>query len=479
MQIVTSSQNQTGGIITITRNAIATHIVDELRAAVGTDAVRTRPGELMAYAYDATGEKHTPDLLILPTTAEQVAACLRIAKKYNLPVLPRGASTNLSGGTLPINGGLVISLIRMTKIGPIDTLNRRAMVEPGVVNLNLNKALHPLGYHFAPDPSSMKVATIGGNVAENAGGLHCLKYGVTTGHVLSVQLATADGELIELGENDAYDLRGLVVGSEGTLGLVTRATVRITPMPAAAQTLLAVFADLDTACLTVAKIIAARLIPAVLELMDGQHLALTRESGLYAFPVGAEAALIIEVDGDAEDLDHEAYQVAEICREMGAVEVRLATDEAERNAIWIGRRSNYGIMARTSPYIWTQDVTVPRHKLPEMFREVIAIGKRHGQRILTVAHAGDGNMHPAMPFNPHDPVEKERIAKVDLEIIAACIRLGGSISGEHGIGIDKLAGMNLMFSADQLELMRKVRSAFDPEQRMNAGKLIPAPKGGY
>lgn len=452
---------------------------DELQAVVGAQFVLSRLGERRAYAYDATGEKQMPDAVILPGSAAEVAACLRIAKKHGVPIVPRGAGTNLSGGTVPVQGGLVVNLTRMNRILEIDLPNRRATVEPGIINLKLNDALRPLGYCFAPDPSSHKVSTIGGNIAENAGGPHCLKYGVTTSHIHAVQLALEDGELVELTDEDAYDLRALVCGSEGTLGVVTSATVRLSPLPKGARTLLAIFDDLDRSCQAVSAIIAARIIPAAMELMDRQNVELTRASGFGAYPEGAEAALVIEVDGDPEDLDDEAERIAAICRSKGAVQVRTASDQAEQDSLWLGRRANFGVLARTSPYIWTQDVTVPRNRLPEMFREVYAIAARHGLRILTVAHAGDGNLHPSIPFNPHDQDERERVRQADLEIVAACVRLGGSISGEHGIGTDKLEGMRLMFTQEQMDLMMQVRRVFDPHERMNPGKVIPTPKGGY
>lgn len=454
-------------------------LLEELRAALGPDAVRTAPAERMSYSYDATGEKHLPDAVLMLSSTQQVATALRIAAAHGTPVVARGAGTNLSGGTLPTHGGLVFNLLQMNRVLSIDTERRRADVEPGVVNLTLNRVLQPLGFHFAPDPSSGKVSTVGGNIAENAGGPHCLKYGVTTGHVLAVELATADGKLIELTGEDGYDLRALVVGSEGTLGIVTRATVRITPLPRAARTLLATFDDLDRACQTVSRIIAAQIIPAALELMDRANLEITRSSGIYPFPEGAEAALIIEVDGDPEDLGEEAEAISGICREMGAVAIEAAETEEQRARLWYARKANYGIQAQTSPYIWAQDVTVPRPRLPEMLREVVAIGKRLGVRIMTVAHAGDGNLHPAMPFDPHDPDERARVRQADLEILAACVRLGGSISGEHGIGIDKLPGMDLMFRPHELRLMESVRRVFDPDGRMNPGKLLPVPKGGW
>ncbi|MDB4895018.1 MAG: glcD [Firmicutes bacterium] len=453
--------------------------LDELQDALGLDYVRTRLPERMAYAYDATGEKHPPDAVAMPGSAEQVLTVLRIARKHGVPVVARGAGTNLSGGTLPVQGGLVLNLLRMNRILNIDVAGRRAEVEPGLVNGRLNDALRPLGFHYAPDPSSMKVSTIGGNIAENAGGPHCLKYGVTASHVLGLQLATSEGELVDLTEADAYDLRGLVVGSEGTLGIVTRATLRITPLPRAARTLMAAFPDLDRSCQTVAGIIAAQIIPAALELMDRVNLELTTTAGFGHFPPGTEAALIIEVDGDPEDIAEEAAHIAAICHSYGATEVRSAADEQERNQIWLGRRNNYGYLARTSPFVWTQDVTVPRNHLAQMLREVLAIGERHGLPINTVAHAGDGNLHPTIPFDPKDPVQREQVRQADLEILAACVRLGGSISGEHGIGIDKLAGMPLMFTPAQLDLMGRIRRVFDPECLLNPGTLLPAPKGGF
>jgi glycolate oxidase len=452
--------------------------IAELQSAIGSEYVRTRLAELRAYAYDATGEKHLPDAVAMPGSAEEVVAVLQIARRHGVPVVARGAGTNLSGGTVPVQGGLVLNLLRMNRILKIDVAGRRAEVEPGVVNGQLNNVLRPMGFHYAPDPSSMKISTVGGNIAENSGGPHCLKYGVTSGHVLALQLATAEGALTELTEEDAYDLRGLVVGSEGTLGIVTRATVRITPLPRAARTLMAAFPDLDRSGQAVSAIIAAQIIPAALELMDRVNLELTTLAGFGNFPPGTEAALIIEVDGDPEDIGEEADRIATICRSLGATEVRSAADDAEREQIWLGRRNNYGYLARTSPFVWTQDVTVPRNLLPTMLREVLKIGEKYGLPINTVAHAGDGNLHPTIPFDPHDPVQKEKVRQADLEILAACVRLGGSISGEHGIGIDKLEGMNLMFTPAQMALMSRIRRVFDPSGLLNPGKLLPAPKGG-
>jgi len=454
-------------------------LAEDLRTVLGPKHVRTELGERMAYAYDATGEKHLPDVVAFPGSPEEVASCLRLARRYRTPVVVRGAGTNLSGGTVPIRGGLVLNLLRMDRILSIDPLRRRAVVEPGITNGRLNQHLRPLGLQFAPDPSSMAVCTIGGNIAENAGGPHCLKYGVTTGHVVALQVATAQGELVELTDDDLYDLRGLVIGSEGTLGVVTRATLRLTPVPAAARTLLAVYDDLYAAGRSVSGIIAAGIIPAALELMDHENLVLTRQAGYGAFPEQAEAALIIEVDGDPEDLDDEITAIEAICRQEGAVAVQAAETEAERAEIWRGRRANFGVLAQSSPFVWTQDVTVPRHRLPEMLQEVAEIGRRFGLKIATVAHAGDGNLHPTIPFNPRNTMERERVRKADHAVVAACLRLGGSITGEHGVGLDKLPGMVQMFSASQLVLMARVRRAFDPEGLLNPGKLLPSPKGGF
>lgn len=454
-------------------------LAEDLKAVLGSKHVRTGLGERMAYAYDATGEKSIPELVVFPASVDEVAACLKLARRHRTPVVVRGAGTNLSGGTVPIRGGLVVNLLRMDRILSIDPLRRLAVVEPGISNHRLNQTLRPLGLQFAPDPSSMVVSTIGGNIAENAGGPHCLKYGVTSGHVTALQLVTAQGEVLELTDEDAFDLRGVVIGSEGTLGVVTRATLRLTPLPPAVRTMLAVYDSLQEAGRSVSEIIAAGIIPAALELMDRENLSLTRRAGFAAFPDQAEAALIVEVDGDPEDLEEEAAAIEAICRREGAVAVRKAASESEREEIWRGRRATFGVLAQSSPFVWTQDVTVPRHRLPEMLQEVQEIGRRFGLKIATVAHAGDGNLHPTIPFNPRNTMERERVRKADHAVVAACLRLGGSITGEHGVGLDKLPGMVQMFTASQLVLMARVRRAFDPEGLLNPGKLLPSPKGGF
>lgn len=460
----------------------APEFLADLRAAVGSEHVRSARHELLAYAYDATGEKYAPHAVAYPATAAEVAACVRAARQHGVPLVPRGGGTNLSGGTLPVHGGLVLHFVRMQRILDIDLPNRRCRVEPGATNLSLSQALAPLGYYYAPDPSSQKVSTIGGNIAENAGGPHCLKYGVTTGHVLAIQVCTAEGELIWLGspleEHPGLDLTGVFCGSEGTMGVVTEAVVRILPLPEGYRTALAIFADLDACSRTVSAIIAAKIIPAAMELMDRPSLKVCRDSGYTVFPEGAEAALVVEVDGIDADLDTEIEQIAAICREYGAT-VHMAKDAATRAQLWHGRRSMGGSLARLSPYMWTQDVTVPRNLLADMIREVNALAEKYGLQVATVAHAGDGNLHPAIPFDLHDEEMRARVKALDAEIINACIRLGGSITGEHGVGIDKLQGMELSFTPAQLGYMHTVRLTLDPTSMMNPGKNLPVRRGGF
>ncbi len=456
--------------------------LDDLCAAIGADHVRSAHHERLAYAYDATGEKHLPHAVAFPGSAADVAACVRVARRHGVPLVPRGAGTNLSGGTLPIHGGLVLHFTRMQGILEIDIPNRLCRVQPGAVNLSLTQALAPLGYHYAPDPSSQKASTIGGNIAENAGGPHCLKYGVTTGHVLAVQVCTAEGDLIWLGsdleEHPGYDLAGLFCGSEGTMGVVTEAVVRILPLPQGYRTLLAIFDDLDACSQTVSAIIAARIIPAAMELMDRPTLEVCRASGFTVYPAHAQAALVVEVDGFEADLEAEAAEVAAICEEFGAT-VHLARAEAERIQLWQGRRSIGGALARMSPYTWVQDVTVPRNRLTEMIREVNRLAGVYSLQVATTAHAGDGNLHPAIPFDPHNADMATRVKQLDAAIVQACVRLGGSITGEHGVGIDKLPGMELSFTPAQLAYMQQVRRALDPEDRMNPGKNLPVRRGGF
>ena len=457
-------------------------LLDELTAALGAAHVRVALRERRAYAYDATAEKHTPAAVVFPGSAAQVAAVVRAAGRHGVPVVPRGAGTNVSGGTTPHLGGIVLNLTRLNRIEAIDAAGRRARVQAGVTNAALNAAAVPHGFFFAPDPSSYRVATLGGNLAENSGGLHCLKYGVTTHHVLSLQVVLADGSIAELGgeaeDAPGYDLAGILVGCEGTLGVITAATVRLVPLPEGTRTLLATFADLEACVATVSAIIAARIVPAALELVDRASIAVVNASLGQVYPE-AEAALVIEVDGRAAELDPQAEAIAALCRAGGATTVRRAHDAAEAAALWAGRRAMFGCLARMSAYVWAQDVTVPRGRLVPMLRRVMAIGREYGLSICTVAHAGDGNLHPCIPFDPREPGARERVHQADLAILRACVELGGSITGEHGVGIDKLPGMPLMFSPTQLGLMFDLRDALDPRRLLNPGKAVPLRTAGF
>ncbi len=461
--------------------AADSRFASRLAEIVGPQWVMGEPHELYAYAYDATAKKVMPDWVCLPGSAEEVAAVLALAGQYGVPVVPRGAGTNLSGGTIPISGGLVVATNRMNRILDVRVEDAAATVQPGCPNAALQDALRPLGFFYAPDPSSYRVSTLGGNVAENAGGPHCLKYGVTANHVRALQVALADGRLVRLGSVAPFapglDLVGLWVGSEGTLGMVTEITVRILPLPRCVRTMLAVFDDLEQAMQTVSDIIAACVLPATLELLDRGTIETVEPFVHAGYPTDAEAVLLIEVDGTPSAVAFESEQVEQICRRTGVREFRAANSDAEREALWLGRRAAYGAAARLSAHVWTQDVTVPRPRLAQMMRAVREIGRHYGVPIVLVAHAGDGNLHPLIPYDPHDPDQVARMRAADREILEACVQMGGSISGEHGIGIDKVDKIGLMFTEAELDLMRRIKAVFDPAGRMNPGKAIPAPRG--
>lgn len=445
----------------------------------GPDRVLTDFRDRMAYAYDATGIKYPPDVVVFPLSTEDAADAVRIAAHHGLPIVARGGGTNISGGTVPIRGGLCLALNRMDRILDIDPENHTATVQPGVRNLVLQEALKPHGFFFAPDPSSHRVSTIGGNAGENAGGPHCLKYGVTVNHVLGLTLVLADGSVVRLGgpeqDRPGFDLVSLLVGSEGTLGIITELVVRILPLPAEVRTLLAVFDDLEVAMRTVSDIIAARVVPATMELLDRGTIEVVERFARAGYPEDAEAVLLIEVDGPQESVAEELDRVEAICRRNGARDLRIAQSEAEREALWLGRRAAYGAAGRLSAYVWTQDVTVPRDRLVEMLRACQAIGRKYGIRIISVAHAGDGNLHPLVAYDPQDADQVRRVKAADREILEACVALGGSISGEHGIGHDKLPNLELQLGPDLLGLMWSVRRAFDPDLRLNPGKAVAAP----
>ena len=451
-----------------------------LRAIAGDDAVIARPNELRVYECDGyTLEKSAPEGVVLPRTTQQVAQILRLLHREGIAFVPRGAGTGLSGGCLPVNAPVMVGTSRMTRILEIDLANRRAVVEAGVVNLSVTNAVKQHGLLYAPDPSSQMACTIGGNVAENSGGPHTLKYGVTTNHVLGVELVLPDGEVVELGgaveDIPGYDLTGLVVGAEGTFGIVTKATLRLVRQPEAWRTLLGIFESVDDATASVSGIIGAGIIPAALEMMDQLIVGAVEAAFHFGFPTDAGAVLIVELDGLAAGLDQQAQRVAEICRANRARDVQVAKDEAERAALWKSRKRAFGAVGRLAPNYCTQDGVVPRTKVPEIMRRITDIGQRYQLRIGNVFHAGDGNIHPILLFDERDADQVRRVLAAGREILEACVALGGSVTGEHGIGIEKIAQMPLIFTPQDLLVMSQLRGVFDPELRCNPGKIFPTP----
>jgi len=450
----------------------------DLSAIVGADAVITDPTELTTYDCDAyTIEKSLPTAVVLPQTTEQVVEVVRYANRVGLPIVPRGAGTGLSGGALAVKGGIVLATTRMNRIVWVDTRNRRIRAQAGAVNIQLTKAVQLAGLHFAPDPSSQGACTIGGNVAENSGGPHTLKYGVTVNHVTGLQVVLPDGELLELGgvedEPFGYDWVGLLTGSEGTLAIVTEVTARLTPLPQGVRTLLAVFETLEDATQTVSDIIAAGIIPAALELMDALTLQAVEAAFGYGFPLDAEAVLLIELDGLEVELDAERERVVGICERNWAREVRLAQTPQERARLWAARKKAIGALGRLAPSCVTQDGVIPRSRLPQVLREAFQIAARYQLRLANVFHAGDGNLHPVLLFDDADPEQVARVVEAGEAILALCLREGGSLTGEHGIGTEKCALMHQMFSTNDLDTMKRVKAIFNPHDRLNPEKLFP------
>jgi glycolate dehydrogenase FAD-linked subunit len=423
--------------------------------------------------------RRVPDLVVLPGTREELIAVVRLLAAHNVPFVPRGAGTGLSGGALADAGSVLVVLTRLNRIIEIDHANGRATVEPGVVNAKLSAAVKPHGLQYAPDPSSQSACTIGGNVAENAGGPHCLKYGVTVNHILALELLLADGSLVEIGSRGGEpwgpDLVGLFVGSEGNFGIATKITVRLTPLPRAVRTLLADFTSVRTAGEAVSAIIAAGIVPAALEMMD-QSCVCAVEDSVYAagYPRDAAAILLAEIDGgNADAVVAETDVVTELLRKSGARSVRSAASEAERERLWQGRKKAFGAMGRLSRDLVVQDAVVPRSALPHVLETICGIAQRYGLVVSNVFHAGDGNLHPNISFDATDPGLKARVEAASAEIMSTCIAAGGTITGEHGVGIDKLRYMPLIFDAESLGAMQAVRRVFDPSERVNPGKVVP------
>lgn len=458
-------------------------LIENLRAIVGRDAVLADADELLVYECDGLPQhKYLPRAVVFPTSTEATSAIMRLLAKERVPFTPRGAGTGLSGGALALTQGVVIELARMRKILKIDVDNRLAIVQTGVVNAHVSSAAAPFGLHYVPDPSSNSTCTIGGNIAENAGGIHCLKYGTTTDHVLGARVVLSSGEVIDLGgggmEQAGYDLLGVFVGSEGTFGIATEATLRLVPVPPAVRTLLADFLDVNDASHAVSAIIAAGVMPAALEMMDHAIIQAVEASVFTAgLPIDAAAALLIELDGSEAGIDDEAERVQSICLQHGARTCRLARDDNERKKLWAARKGAFGAIGRIAPDSMIQDAVVPRSRLPEVLADVYRIAAKYELRIANVFHAGDGNLHPLICFDSRSPAEVSNVKEAGRELMETCVRAGGSISGEHGVGFDKRELLPLIFTDDDMDAMLRVRAAFDPLGLMNPGKIIPVLRG--
>jgi glycolate oxidase len=458
--------------------AAATSLAERMRGIVGAANVLSAPSDLLVYECDGfTIEKNKPDVVAFPNSTEQIVAVVKACREVNVPFVPRGAGTSLAGGCLPIGGGVMIALTHMKRILEVNYRDRYAVIEPGVVNLWLSNHLKPHGFHFAPDPSSQGACTIGGNIATNSGGPHTLKYGVTVNHVLGVELVLPDGRVARTGgpieDNPGYDLTGVIVGSEGTFGVAAKAWVRITRNPEAYRTLLGVFETVDDATNTISDIIGAGIIPGALEMLDHLILEAIEAAFHFGFPLDAGAVLIMEVDGLEAGLDHDAERIVEIAMKHKAREVRRANTDAERMLLWKSRKQAFGAIGRLAPSYCTQDGVVPRSKLPEVLRAIQAIGTKYNIRIANVFHAGDGNIHPILLFDERDAEQVQRVLAASNEILDECIRLGGSVTGEHGIGVEKINFMPKLFSPDDLAMMLRLRGAFNPDDACSPHKMLP------
>jgi glycolate oxidase len=456
-------------------------IIRELEKILGKDGALSKPEDLLLYEYDGSVEVARPGCVVFPRSTEDVIKIAGLANRHDIPMVGRGAGTGLSGGALARHGGILMVFSRMNRILEIDLENQLAVVQPGVVNLDVTRAVEHAGLHFAPDPSSQKACTIGGNVAENAGGPHTLAYGVTANHVLGLELVLPTGEVVRIGaktvDTPGYDLTGLLVGSEGTLAIVTEVTIKLTRLPEAVKTLLAVYDTVDDATETVADITARGITPAACEMLDGWTLRAVEAWVHAGFPLDSAAVLLLEVDGLREAVELQAEEVAEVCRVHHAREVRVARDAKERELLWKGRKNAFGAIGRLSPTYYVQDGVIPRTKLATTLRRIKEIGEKYGFEIGNIFHAGDGNLHPIILFDARDQEQFRRAVSTADEIILFCVEMGGAITGEHGVGMEKDRLMPLLFSEAELDVMRRVRDAFNPAGRLNPGKIFPTSKG--
>jgi glycolate oxidase len=450
-------------------------------ALLGPKGYLDRPEDLALYEYDGGVDKHAPDLVVFPANTEQVAALVKLAHEFQVPFVGRGAGTGLSGGVIPREGGIMIAFARMNRILEIDLENERAVLQPGVVNLDVTLAVEGRGYFYAPDPSSQRACTIGGNVSENAGGPHTLAYGVTTNHVVALELVLPDGTVVETGgaEPDlpGYDLTGLFTGSEGTMALVTRITVRLMRKPELVKTALAIYESSEDAGRTVAEITARCITPVAIEMLDGVMLRMVEEATHAGYPMDASAVLLIELEGIREAVEAQVEQIREACLLCGAREFRVAGSSEERDLLWKGRKNAFGAVGRVSPTFYVQDGVVPRTKIAPTLHFIGEVATRYGLTISNIFHAGDGNLHPIILFNSRKPGDLEKARASGEEILSWCIDVGGSITGEHGVGMEKNELMGRLFSPATLDTIRSLKLMFDPDNRLNPGKVLPTGRG--
>jgi glycolate oxidase len=465
---------------------VSANLSDSLAEIVGPENVIHQHDELVVYECDGyTIEKNVPDVVVFPTSTEHVVEIVKLCRRHDVPFVPRGAGTSLAGGTLAVGGGVMICLTRMKRILEVNTRDRYAIVEPGVVNVWLTRSLAGQGFHYAPDPSSQTSCTIGGNVATNSGGPHTLKYGVTVNHVRGVELVLPDGSVIETAgvteDNPGYDLTGLIVGNEGTFGITTKIIVNLTRDPEAGRTFLGVFESVDEATETVSGIIAAGIVPAALEMLDNLMIRAVEQAFGFGFPTDAGAVLIIEIDGLQAGLDREAQAITQIVQSHGGALKKAipwrTRKEPEYVAIWKSRKSAFGAIGRLSAAFCTQDGVVPRTKLPHILRTITRIGEHYNIRIANVFHAGDGNIHPILLFDDRDPEQVQRVLHASHEILDECIAVGGSVTGEHGIGVEKMSFMPKLFTPEDLATMVALRRVFNPEDRCSPRKMLPSGAG--
>lgn len=461
--------------------AIPANALASLESVLGKDAVLSQPNDLKLYEYDGGVDKHLPDAVVFPKSTADVVAIVKIARDWDLTIVGRGAGTGLSGGAIARSGGIMIAFARMNKILELDIVNERAVVQPGVVNLDVSVAAEPYGYFYAPDPSSQKACTMGGNVAENAGGPHTLAYGVTTNHVVSLEAVLPDGSVVEYGSREldapGYDMLGLLNGSEGTLALVTKIGVRLMRRPEAVKTMLSIYSTTDEAAETVATLTSRGITPVAIEMLDGPMLRMVEAATKAGYPMDAAAVLLIEVEGLIEEVDEQMWLIKEICYQSGAREVKVAENEEERALLWKGRKNAFGAIGRVSPTYYVQDGVVPRTRIAETLRFIEQLGLKHGIQISNVFHAGDGNLHPILPFDPRQPGQLENARKAGEEILEFCISVGGSITGEHGVGMEKMELMSHAFPDETLELIKQIKALFDPMCVLNPSKVLPLGKG--